>query len=168
MERIADLKLAEDLILQEVRQLVLAAKNVMAREPTSPAEGINILNNLRKTIYEDLNQIQHEAIILRAAQSLKNKDLQGEKVELYWNPRQTGTAEEPDLQAVVAGRIAVSAEITASDRPIGTIAKRMNATLQKLSRMPGKRIYFVSTEAMEKQARTKVRNAGYQIEVRRV
>jgi len=89
-------------------------------------------------------------------------------VKWYWNPRQTGSAKEPDLQGKVAGRIAVSAEITASERPIGSIDQRMSTTLQKLSKMEGRLIYFVSTETMEKWARTKVSEAGYQIEVRRV
>lgn len=168
MERIVDLNVEEERVLRRVQQLISASRKVVAREPTNLAVGIDILNHLRRAIYEDLNQIQHEAMILRAAQSLQRNDLTGQKVEWYWNPRQTGTAEEPDLQGIVAGRIVVSAEITASERPIGTIDRRMSTTLEKLSKMPGKRIYFVWTEAMEKRARTKVRDAGYQIEVRRV
>lgn len=168
MERITDLNVAERQILDKVKWLLSAIRTAVEVDPTGPTAGIRILQCLRKETYEDLNQIQHEAMILRAARSLERNNLAGEEVEWYWNPRQTGAAEEPDLRGIVAARIEVSAEITASDRPIGTIDKRMSATLEKLCKMPGKRVYFVLTEAMERRASTKVREAGYQIEVRRV
>ncbi len=168
MELIVDLNKIEKETLLKAHQLLSETREIVAREPTTLAEGIGILNDLRRAIYENLNQIQHEAVILRAVQSLQNEDFSGEKVEWYWNPRQTGSAKEPDLQGEVGGRIVVSAEITTSERPIGTIDQRMSTTLQKLSKMEGNLIYFVSTEAMGKRARTKVSDAGYPIEVRRV
>jgi hypothetical protein len=168
MERIINLNLAERQVLQNVKQLISESRNLVAGEPPNLEAGVGILNHLRAAIYEDLNQIQHEAMILRAARLQQNTDLKGQEVDWYWNPRQRGTADEPDLRGVVAGRVVVSAEITASERPIGSIDKRMGTTLERLSKMSGRRMYFVRTDAMEDRARTKVKKGSYQIEVRRV
>jgi len=168
MKRIADLNVAEEQVFQKVNQLISGVRRTVAEEPSSLEAGIRILEQLRKENYENLNQIQHEAMILRAAWSLQRTDLAGEELEWYWNPRQTGGAEEPDLRGAIAGRIEVSAEITTSERPVGTIDQRMETTLKKLSAMPGKRIYFVRTEAMEERARAKIDKTNFQIEVRRI
>jgi hypothetical protein len=168
MELIKDLDRVEEHVYLKVKQLIIASRNAVTEEPRNLMSGINILKKLRSTIYEDLNQIQHEGMILRAARLLESNCLAGKEVEWHWNPRQTGTAEEPDLRGIVAGRIVVSAEITTSERPIGSIDQRMTTTLDNLSKMPGKKIYFVCTDSMEKRARTKVKQAAYQIEVGRI
>jgi len=167
MERIVDLNIAEVQVFQKVKELIATSRTIVAEEPPNLKFGIETLKQLRRAIYEDLNQIQHEGMILRAARLLESSELTGQEVEWYWNPRQTGTADEPDLRGLVAGRIVVSAEITASESPKGTIDQRMGTTLEKLSKLPGKTFYFVCTDSMEKRARTKVKQAGYQIEVRR-
>ena len=168
MEKITDLKLREEEVFKEVKTLILKIKKAIEYEPSDFPTGINILEDLRKGIYEDLNQIQHEAMILRAAHSINSTDFYGYNVEWYWNPRQTGSAEEPDLCGKIAGENVVSAEITTSENPGGTIDKRMASTLKNLNNMPGKKIYFVRTETMEKRAKSKVSKCGYQIEVRKI
>ncbi len=168
MEQIVDLSLAEEQVLQKVKQLLSMIKRTVAEEPSSLKDGISVLERLRNDNYENLNQIQHEAMLLRAALALQSKDLAGKPVNWYWNPRQTGDLEEPDLRGIVAGTIHISAEITTSERPIGTIDKRMTATLKKLSIMAGKKFYFVRTEAMEKRAKTKASKYGYPIEIRQI
>lgn len=168
MEQIIDLNKAEAQVFQKVKKLITAGRTIVAKDPPNLKSGIDILKQLRKAIYEDLNQIQHEEMILRAARLLESSHLPGQQVEWYWNPRQTGTVDEPDLQGLVAGRIAVSAEITASEDPKGGIDRRMAITLEKLSKLPGKTFFFVCTDSMEKRARTKVERAGYHIDVRRI
>jgi len=115
VERIADLNIAEKDVLKKVNQLLYGIREAVEVEPTGLAVGIGILQRLCQEIYEDLNQIQHEAMILRTARSLQGRELAEQNVESYWNPRQTGTAEEPDPRGIIAGRIVVSAEITTSD-----------------------------------------------------
>jgi len=168
MERIVDLNIAEAQVFQKVKELIAASRAIVAEEPPNLEFGIETLKQLRRAIYEDLNQIQHEGMILRAARLLESSELTGQEVEWYWNPRQTGTADEPDLRGLVAGQIVVSAEITASESPKGTMDQRMATTLEKLSKLPGKAFYFVCADSMERRARTKVKQAGYQIEVRRI
>ncbi|MDI6903849.1 MAG: hypothetical protein QMC77_08980 [Methanocellales archaeon] len=168
MEKIDDLTLMEEEVFKKVKMLILNIKKAIEDETLDLTVGIDILEVLRKDIYEDLNQIQHEAMILQAAQSINSNDFYGDNIDWYWNPRQTGLAEEPDLRGKIAGKIVVSAEITTSENPVGTIDTRMASTLKNLDKMPGKKIYFVRTETMEKRAKTKVSKCGYQIEIRKV
>lgn len=124
--------------------------------------------DLRKEVYEDLNQLQHEAMILRVARAISSTDFLGDTIEWCWNPRQTGSAEEPDLRGEIKGKAVVSAEITTSANPMGAIGTRMASTLKNLKNMPGKKLYFVRTETMEKRAKSKVSKSDYQIEIRKV
>lgn len=151
-----------------MKRLLSSIRGTITKEPSSLNEGISILEHFRKDNYEELNQVQHEAMILRAALDLQSKDFAGKPVTWYWNPRQTGDSEEPDLRGIVAGSIHISAEITTSESPKGSIDTRMRETLEKLSKMPGKRIYFVRTEAMENRAKTKLSKADYPIEIRNI
>jgi hypothetical protein len=97
---------------------------------------------------------------------LKSDDPSLNRAIWYWNPRQTGSKEEPDLAAEQQGIRLISAEVTASRNPIGIIDKRMTQTLQKLNKMPGKkRFYFVRSESMSKRAQSKVVNNNLDINV---
>lgn len=166
MEFIDNLSIAEEQMFQKVEQFIASSKSKIMEKPSNLESGISILERFRQMIYEDLNQIQHEAMILKAARLLQGNDFAEKHVDWYWNPRQTGGTEEPDLRGIIKGRIVLSAEITSSEKPIGSIDLGIRKTLKKLSKMPGKRIYFVRTESMAMRARTKISKAGYQIEVR--
>ena len=72
------------------------------------------------------------------------------------------------MQARNGTGVLLSAEITASERPIGAIDVHMRDTLTKLSTMPGRKLYFVRTDAMQMRAKTKVSGAGHSIEVRKI
>ena len=168
MERISNLKMAEKDVFQKAKRLIVEVRRVSTEDPSNLKSAIELLQHLRKAVYEDLNQIQHEAMILRAALVLQSDEFDKEDMEWYWNPRQTGGTDEPDLRGTVRGQIRLSAEVTASERPIGSIDRRMGSTLNKLSKMPGKKLYFVRTSVMEKRAISKVSRVGYQVEVSRV
>ena len=64
MEPINDLTLMEKESFKKVNRLIGEIKKAIKDEPSDLTEGIKILADLRKDIYEDLNQIQHEAMIL--------------------------------------------------------------------------------------------------------
>ena len=138
-----------------------------AKDVQDVHHGILQLREIRSSIYEDLNQIQHEYLILRALGWLRDNGF-GSVVEWEWNPRQTGTANEPDLRGSLNGTILVSAEASASENPIGMVDKRMRETLGKLSQMGGERFYFVRTDVMANRARTKISKAQWAITVVRV
>jgi len=158
-------------ILQEERKLLGAMRGVVSkmRELSSPdiqdvAEGSARLRRIRSEIYENLNQVQHEYVILQGLHWLASNGFSHEVV-WEWNPRQTGGREEPDLRGTHDGRVAASAEATASQEPKGGLDSRMRDTLEKLTKMEGEKFYFVCAHAMAQRAQKKVRDAGWRVRV---
>jgi len=152
-------------VLADIRAFIDALRPLTIQTPASLADGIAALRQIRRTSYEELNQIQHEYLILTAAEWLGTQGLLPANATLHWNPRQTGDASEPDLAVVQAGKQIVAAEITASDKPVGTIDTRMAKTLKKLALMQGDKFYFVRTSSMSARAHTKVLRGGWPIRV---
>ncbi|MEW6227890.1 MAG: hypothetical protein AB1700_07310 [Bacillota bacterium] len=140
----------------------------LSADISSLNDGIQRLQAIRAELYENLNQIQHEYLIIQGIQWLQARGYTGDGVEWYWNPRQTGDSREPDLLAKNNAKIVVSAEATASESPQGVIDTRMRNTLSKLNTMEGDKFYFVRTEAMAKRARTKINKNHWNIEVVKV
>jgi len=164
MQRL-DLSTAEDKILTDIRRYIAEVQSI-TRSPVEKVEdGIRTLVALRKTSYEDLNQIQHEYAALCAVHWLIAQRGAPKGATWQWNPRQTGDAAEPDIRAVLEGKTIISGEVTTSPEPKGFIDFRMASTLRKLAAMEGKRFYFVLTTAMANRARTKAVRAGYELDV---
>lgn len=160
-----DLKSARQKVLSDIQNYVTQIHRIVSRPHSTLGTGIRLLVDLRKASYEDLNQIQHEFATLRAIEWLVQKDCVDSNAVWEWNPRQTGDASEPDLSALVDGQTVISGEVTTSEKPQGVIDKRMGSTLLKLSKMRGKKFYFVTSVVMAQRARTKVDKAGWPIEV---
>lgn len=160
-----DLVTASSKILIDIRRYIADVQSI-TRSPVENVEGgIRLLMALRKTSYEDLNQIQHEYAALCAIHWLIGQRIAPAAATWQWNPRQTGNADEPDIRAIFDGATVISGEVTTSPEPKGLIDSRMAATLKKLSAMEGKRFYFVLTAEMEARACTKVRKAGYELRI---
>lgn len=167
MEKLADTAKAEAKILSDMRALVSNIRQLSAQDVSDVEYGILLLRLIRAKASEDLNQIQHECLILQGlAWLLKNGFDTG--IEWEWNPRQTGTANEPDLRGSGNGTTVISAEASASELPGGKIDTRMKETLAKLSQMPGQKFYFVRTDEMAARARTKVTKAHWSVKVVKV
>lgn len=163
MEQLGTFQEAHQKVLTDVQRL-LAAVNRLSSLPYNTAEaGIGILDRLRRDTYEDLNQIQHEHLIVRAAEWLLAERKCPPETMWFWNPRQTGDNTEPDLRGSHAGAIIVSAEITTSEKPVGTINSRMQKTLAKLAEMQGLKFYFVRTSKMQQRAITKIAKGAGQL-----
>ncbi len=165
MECLEDLRAAERKVISDVEALLDDVRGIVSCSPQSAEEAVTLLSQLRETSYEDLNQIQHEYPILAAATWLVDNKQVPLSCEWYWNPRQTGGAKEPDLRGECNGHIVVSAEVTTSRRPVGTILGRMSTTLLKLEALPGDRYYFVRTEKMRTKASAIVQAQGLNIKV---
>ena len=165
MTPIGSLEAAENAVLAGARTLLAAVRRHAENEPQTVTEAVATLAALRQEVYEDLNQLQHEHLIIRAAQWLRDNDLVPANASWYWNPRQTGDDTEPDLGADLDGEPIASAEVTASAEPKGVIDKRMANTLAKLNRMAGAKFYFVCTESMRRRAQTKVKKNAWPIRV---
>lgn len=165
MERLGKLPEANAKVLADATLCIEAIKRLASTPFDSSDAAVAVLKNLRSETYEDLNQIQHEHLVLRAAGWLLANTASTSETEWFWNPRQTGDAEEPDLLGRHRDGTVISAEITTSQWPNGAIDARMASTLQKLSRAPGTLYYFVQSDAMARRAATKVGRAGWPIQV---
>lgn len=164
MERLGTFPNARAKALSDIRMLLTRIQTIAAVEIDEVAKGIDVLKRLRAETYEDLNQIQHEYMILCAAQWLIDQHRCPSDTIWFWNPRQTGGADEPDLRGERGGTAIVSAEITTSTEPKGMIDSRMRKTLGKLSKMAGQKFYFTASPAMCQRAQTKIGKDGWHIE----
>lgn len=165
MQNLGTMEEAREKVLADARCCMERIRAIAACTFDDADQAIDVLQRLRAESYEDLNQIQHEYLILSAVEWLFDQELCARGTEWYWNPRQTGDHAEPDLLGKIDGTIVVSAEVTTSARPDGVIDTRMRKTLNKLSQQPGQRFYFVRTAAMANRAGTKVRKANWDIRV---
>ena len=169
VEEIGDIGRAESELLNRLRGAFSHIRLAGKAEPTGLDTGLQILQTLRCLVYEDMNQLLHEALILKAVKLLDDEFYPSTRIRWLWNPRQTGSKDEPDLRGVDNdGRVVVSVEVTSSESPRGTIDKRMSATLAKLATMPGDKYYVVTTEQMERRATSKIQNLAYEIAVLRI
>jgi hypothetical protein len=129
------------------------------------------LRQLRISDYENINQYQHEALILSGIEWLENQDKYKKlgKINWSWHPNQTGGSDEPDLKGEINGKTIISAEFTTSENPKGLIDTRMRNTLAKLKEInEGDLYYFVRTKEMEQRAITKVGKLGGAISITKI
>jgi hypothetical protein len=167
MERIGDSATAEAKVLHDMQELIETLMRLSSQAVEDVRSGDLQLREIRSSIYENLNQIQHEFLLLQGLAWLSKNGFESE-IDWDWNPRQTGGGNEPDLRGSVNGKILVSAEASTSEKPQGILDTRMRKTLEKLSRMDGQRFYFVSSDEMMKRAETKILKANWSIKVVKV
>ena len=168
MEEIRDFSSEESRMLSQLKDVFSHIRLAGQANIGNLESGLEILRSLRHLIYEDMNQLQHEALILKVAKLLQD-GFHPNVVKWLWNPRQTGRKDEPDLRGLDdRGEIVVSAEVTTSENPQGAIDGRMARTLEKLSAMPGDKYFVVTTTAMERRAKSKVNNLGSPISILRL
>jgi len=165
MERVENIAEAKNKVLYDMNAFILSIRQHASDDISDLSDGLLKLRNIRTSVYENLNQIQHEYLILQGMVWLSNNGYDQQNIHWFWNPRQTGDSFEPDLRGVVNGAIVVSAEATTSEKPQGVIDTRMRNTLAKLDQMKGDKYYFIRTSKMEQRAKTKVTNKGWEISV---
>jgi hypothetical protein len=165
MTKLEEIDSTERLLVLEIRETIKKSRIILAEHCDDLPSGKVILEKLRKATYERLNQLQHEALLISGIRYLKGKGL-SKGTRIYWNPRQTGSSDEPDLRITDAkGKVIFSAEATTSYEPKGSIDKRMAETLKKLSQFSGQKFYFIVSEEMRRRAQKKIEKAKYKIEV---
>lgn len=169
MKEIGDITCAETKLLDELKEMLSHFRLAGKVEPTNLGLGLEILQRLRALVYENMNQLQHEALLLKVAKLLEAEFYPSVAIKWFCNPRQTGSKDEPDLRGIDNhGHVIVSAEVTSSQSPQGGIGERMAETLAKLSAMPGDKYYVITSEQMERRAKSKIHNLGYEIAVLRI
>jgi hypothetical protein len=167
MQRIENSIAAEAKVLADIQNVLSTINQLSGQQIENVQVGVAQLRMIRSSVYEDINQIQHEYLILRALGWLLQKGFTSDVI-WEWNPRQTGTANEPDLRGTLGGMVLISAEASASERPVGVIDSRMKKTLYKLNGMAGDKYYFVCSDEMACRARTKIAKQSWPIAVVRL
>ena len=124
---------------------------------------IDCLIHLRSKIYEKLNQIQHEYYLTRAIEILYDNKRILNTDKIFWNPRQTGGSNEPDVRVIRNEKVIFSCELTTSTEAKGMIDQRMKMILEKLGKMEGEKIYFVISRKMKTRAETKIKKMALKI-----
>lgn len=165
MERIGDIEKAKAKVLADMNTFLSSVRKLCAENASDLNDGLSRLRYIRSSVYENLNQIQHEYLILQGLIWLNSNGHIPVNTQWFWNPRQTGDSTEPDLRGSLNGKVIISAEATTSEKPQGVIDTRMRNTMAKLNEMEGEKFYFVRTNAMETRAKTKMKNNSWQISV---
>jgi hypothetical protein len=165
MDRIDDIQKAKDKVLADMNIFLSRVRKLCSENAFDLDDGLSKLRHIRSSVYENLNQIQHEYLILQGLIWLNSNGHMPASTQWYWNPRQTGDSTEPDLRGTLNGKVIISAEATTSEKPQGVIDTRMRNTMVKLNEMEGEKFYFVRTNAMETRAKTKIKNNSWQISV---
>lgn len=165
MKELLDIHHEGKAVFHKAHQLIEKLRKLIVEPSSNSMDQIKKLRSIRKNVYEDLNQIQHEHLLISAIGWLVNDERFFKDVKWSWNPRQTGDRTEPDIRGQKNEEIIISAEATTSEAPVGSIDKRMKGVLNKLNEMDGEKFYFVSTKAMKQRAKTKIEKLGYDIAV---
>ena len=104
MERIDNIKQAKDKVLTDMNAFLSSIRDLSGENVTDLGVGLSKLRKIRSSVYENLNQIQHEYLILQGLIWLNSNGHAPVNVQWYWNPRQTGDSTEPDLRGTLNAR----------------------------------------------------------------
>lgn len=152
-------------VLGNVQRQLAGLRRVLA-EPVETVEAAALLlGSLRRQAHEHLNQIQHEQLIVAAAEWLVAHGAGSADTIWHWNPRSRADHAGPDLMGSECGVVRVCAEVNALEEPVGVIDAQMRRALAKLASLDGRRFYFVRTTSMKRRAVTKVVKAGWDVAV---
>lgn len=127
--------------------------------------GLDQLREIREGTYEDLNIFCHAIAIIEAHTLLVKERPKYNGLDWYWHPAQTSKQGEADLVGKRRSKTIVSVEVTTSQKPEGTTAKRVRKTLKTLAEMEGVKFFAVAGESMEVFAKNCIDQEGYDIEV---
>jgi hypothetical protein len=168
MKPLPDIAQERKRVYRDVVALVQETRRHVATKPATFKAGLGRLFKLRKAVYEHLNQLQHEGLLLDAIAWLIADRIVSANASWSWHPRQTSGKGEPDLKAVLNGRTLICAEATAAAAPKGTIAERLEVALGKLLKGQRARSYycFVRTVEMERAARDIVQTQKLKVKVK--
>lgn len=151
-------------VLASAQRLQRAIQRAVAEPIHSADAGMALFASLRRQAQDDLNQIQHEQMIVNAAEWLLRQGVVSAATQWQWTPRHGIDRSGPDLLGR-DGEATVCAEVAASEDPVGVIDAQMRRSLAKLATLDARRFYFVRTVTMKRRATTKVIKAGWDIAV---
>jgi len=152
-------------VLAEAQKTLAGLNQLMSEPAESIDDTVELLTGIRRQVQEHLNHIQHQQMIVCAAEWLVRHSVAGVPLRWLWNPRQSGERSGPDLVGLEGEVVRVCAEVNAVDEPIGVVDSQMRRGLTRLAAMEGRRFYFVRSVSMKRRAVTKVVKDGWDIAV---
>jgi len=156
---------ARSKVLANAQRLLAGIRRTAAESVDTVEAGIVVLTNVRKAAHEHVSQLQHEQMIVSAAEWLVNHGIATATTRWQWNPRHSSDHAGPDLLGIDGDLVRLCAEVNALEEPVGVIDAQMRRALTKLATLHGRRFYFVRTASMKRRAVTKVVKAGWDIAV---
>ena len=156
---------ARSKVLANAQRLLAGIRRIVAEPVDTVEAGIVVLTNVRKAAHEHMSQVQHEQMIVCAAEWLLNHGIATAAVRWQWNPRHSSDHAGPDLLGLEGDTVRICAEVNALEEPVGVIDAQMRRALTKLAALQGRRFYFVRSSSMKRRAVTKVVKAGWDIAV---
>jgi hypothetical protein len=151
-------------LLADVQRRLLMLQRMNSEPVESIDDAMTRLHLLRRQALDDLNEIQRDYLLVLAAEWLVAHGMAAASTRWQLKPR-AGGADLPPLVGRDGDIVTISAEVNASDEPIGAIDAQMRRVLFRLSTMPGRRFYFVRSASMKRRAVTKVIKAGWDVAV---
>ena len=151
-------------LLADVQRRLLILQRLNSEPVESIDDAMTRLQLLRRQALDDLNEIQRDYLLVLAAEWLVAHGMAAASTRWQLKPR-AGGADLPPLVGRDGDTVTISAEVNASDEPIGAIDAQMRRVLFRLSTMPGRRFYFVRSASMKRRAVTKVIKAGWDVAV---
>jgi len=83
VESIGSIHQAEQALLKKIRDCLAAIRGLLPDQVDSIGQGLALLSALRTQVYEDINRIQHAALILEAARWVQENVLDGAPAEWH-------------------------------------------------------------------------------------
>jgi hypothetical protein len=153
---------AEKELENKIDNLLVGLIEFKVKKDDALLEKVNILNKIRLNFYENINQFQHENLLIETAKRLQSDY----EIDIWkWHPNQTSKKDEVDLMGFKNEKLVVCAEVTTSNNPDGRIDTIMRNTLEGLQKINADRFYVVTTEKMYNRAINKAKNRGLNINI---
>ena len=91
MEEIIDISQAKDKVLSDMNRFIKGIRESAGEDISSLSHGLVTLRSIRSSVYENLNQIQHEYLILQGLLWFSENGFDQPTIRWYWNPGRQGT-----------------------------------------------------------------------------
>jgi hypothetical protein len=153
---------------KKVDKLLTGITEFNTKKVFTLSDKVKILNDIRKHFYENLNQFQHENLLLKVCDYFEGENKENIRYEIdtwKWHPNQTSKKDEVDLMGFKNEKLVVCAEVTTANSPNGKIDTIMRNTLDGLNKLKTDKYYVVTTDEMYKRAKSKIKNRGLNIKL---
>ena len=156
----------KDFLKSDILNWFASLKENLDPIPDDLNSQVELLAKIRMGLYEDLNQLQHVALIIKVAEQLQKNF---PKITKWcWHAKQTSHPEYADLTGYIKKKVFLNAEVTTSSKPVGTIDQRMKSTLVSLNTKEGLKFYFVLTDEMFNRATSKKKRYNLDIDIQKI